>query len=368
MSPYEKIAIIGGGAWGTALAATVCSAGRNVVLWARENDVARSINEKHRNTVFLPGVDLDPKIKATDDMGKALSGADAVLVVAPSQFLRDVLIAMKSHLSATRAVCLCGKGIERNTGLLMSQVAADVLRDHPIAVLSGPSFAAEVARREPTLVTIASEDISSADKAEASIAARLARSLGTPWFRPYISNDVVGVEVGGAVKNVLAIACGIAAGLGFGSNTRAALITRGIEEIKTLAEALGGKRETVTGLSGVGDLTLTCSSEQSRNMSFGLSLGKGLTVEEALGDRPQVVEGMVNAVAVTDLAGKLGIEMPISEAVRAIVAEGSPIRDAIANLMGRPLKGEPKGLSVTLRPAFQNGVEDRAGVPTTGKG
>lgn len=363
MTSYQNITVIGGGAWGTALAATIRAAGRDVTIWAREDNVVDSINNNHRNSVFLPGVGLDPAIRATADIADSVKKAEAILVVVPSQFLRSVLADVKPHLKSDTVICLCCKGIERDTGLLMSQVAESVLPDHTIAVLSGPSFAIEVARGEPTLVTIASEDMTGATDAQHSVAAYLAKSIGTPSFRPYVSDDVIGVEVGGAVKNVLAIACGIATGMGFGSNTRAALITRGLDEIKYLAEALGGRRETVTGLSGMGDLTLTCSSEQSRNMSFGLALGRGLTVEEALGGRPQVVEGMVNAVAVTDLARKLGVEMPISEAVRAIVDEGLPIKDAMVELLSRPFRGEPKALDVTLEPSFDGRVEDHLNIP-----
>jgi glycerol-3-phosphate dehydrogenase (NAD(P)+) len=219
----------------------------------------------------------------------------------------------------------------------------------PLAVLSGPTFAEEVAAGLPTAITVASSDASNG-ASDSSLAARVALALGTASFRPYVSDDVVGVEVGGAVKNVLAIACGVATGLGFRSNTRAALITRGLEEMKRLAEALGGRRETVTGLAGIGDLMLTCSSEQSRNMSFGLALGRGATPAEILDGKAQVVEGVVNAVAVTDLARAHGVEMPICEAVRAVLDNRLSVADALAALLGRPLRAEPKALDVALPP------------------
>jgi glycerol-3-phosphate dehydrogenase (NAD(P)+) len=335
--PIDHIAVIGAGAWGTALAATAVAAGRTVALWAHETEVVEAIARTRRNDAFLPGVDLPEGIVATADLASAVAGAAAVLLVVPSQFLRRVCAALATVLPAGVPVCLAAKGIERDTGLLMSDIVAETLPGHPVAALSGPSFAGEVARGQPTAVTIASTD---AAAGETSLAARLARALGTPAFRPYVAGDIVGVEVGGAVKNVIAIACGIAAGLGFGSNTRALLITRGLEEMKRLAEALGGERETLSGLSGMGDLTLTCSSEQSRNFSFGLALGRGETADAILGRSKAVVEGAENALAVTDLAHRRGVEMPICEAVRAVVHEGVPLVEAMAALMNRPLKAE----------------------------
>ena len=338
----ERIAVIGAGAWGTALAATAVAAGRRVTLWAHEPEVAAVIARDRRNDAFLPGIDLPAGIAATADLATAVAGADAVLLVVPSQFLRPVCAALAVVLAPGVPVCLAAKGIERDTGLLMSDIVAATLPGHPVAALSGPSFASEVARGQPTAVTIASTDADSAadpDRA-GSLAARLARALGTPAFRPYVAHDLIGVEVGGAVKNIIAIACGIAAGLGFGSNTRALLITRGLEEMKRLAAALGGERETLSGLSGMGDLTLTCSSEQSRNFSFGLALGRGETAAAILGRSKAVVEGAENALAVTNLARRRGVEMPICEAVRAVVHEGVPLADAMAALMQRPLRAE----------------------------
>ena len=333
----QRIAVIGAGAWGTALAVTAVAAGRAVTLWAHETEVVETIARTRRNDVFLAGIDLPDGIAATANLATAVVGADAVLLVVPSQFLRPVCAALARVLPAGVPICLAAKGIERNTGLLMSDIVAETLPGHPVAALSGPSFAGEVALGQPTAVTIASADAADGD---ASLAARLARALGTPAFRPYVARDIVGVEVGGAVKNVIAIACGIAAGLGFGSNTRALLITRGLEEMKRLAAALGGERETLSGLSGMGDLTLTCSSEQSRNFSFGLALGRGETAAAILGRSKAVVEGAENALAVTDLARRRGVEMPICEAVRAVVHESVPLAQAMTALMNRPLKAE----------------------------
>ncbi len=336
----RRIAVVGAGAWGTALAITAAAAGRAVTIWAHETEIVAAIAADHRNETFLPGVALPESIAATSDLGAAVAGADAVLLVVPSQFLRPVCAALAGVLPKDVPVCVCAKGIERDTGLLMTDIVAELLPENPVAALSGPSFAGEVALGQPTAVTIASADAAADENAPGSLAARLAHALGTPAFRPYVGGDIVGVETGGAAKNVIAIACGIAAGLGFGSNTRALLITRGLEEIKRLAEALGGQRETLSGLSGMGDLTLTCSSEQSRNFSFGLALGRGGRAAEILGRSKAVVEGAENALTVTDLARRLGIEMPICAAVRAVVHDGVPLEEAMAALMSRPLTAE----------------------------
>jgi glycerol-3-phosphate dehydrogenase (NAD(P)+) len=354
--PINKFAIIGAGAWGTALAITAARAGSNVSLWARDPDLSAAINRDRTNEQLLPGRVIPDEVIATSDMAEAVRDVDAILLVVPSQAIRD--IGERVHAVATPhvPVVLASKGVERDTGKLMTTVVAEAMPGRPIAVLSGPSFAAEVADGHPTAVTIASAD--AAQDPHGSLATRLSLALATPSFRPYISDDLIGVEVGGAVKNVIAIACGIASGLGFGSNTWAALITRGLDEMKTLAQALGGRRETVTGLSGMGDLALTCSSEQSRNMSFGKALGQRQRQEDLLSNRRTVVEGVVNAVSVTDLARKLGIEMPICEAVRSIVADGVEISDAIGSLMERPLRGEPAALDFSIPHGNEDEVEE----------
>ena len=343
----ETIAVVGAGAWGTALAITAAQAGRTVRLWAREPEVAEAIRTNGENTPFLPDRPIPPEVTASNDLGAALDGAAIVLLVVPSQFLRGTAASVEAHLAAGVPVVICAKGIERGSGKLMSTIIEEEMPGRPFGVLSGPTFAEELAAGLPTAVTIASDFDDDTDP-DQSLAARVALSLGSPILRPYISNDVTGVEVGGAIKNVIAIACGIATGLGFRSNTRAALIARGLEEMKSLAEALGGKRETVTGLSGIGDLMLTCSSEQSRNMSFGMALGRGQTAEEALAGKVQVVEGVVNTLSVTDLARSLGIELPICEAMRAVLEDGMDISEAVASLIGRPLKAEPKALDMAL--------------------
>jgi glycerol-3-phosphate dehydrogenase (NAD(P)+) len=346
LRPLARIAIIGGGAWGTALAITAVRAGRRVTLWAREPEVVEAIRGERQNPIFLPGYDIPETVRAETDLAVAVIEVDAIILAVPSQFLRSMGDALRGTLSPGTPIIICAKGIERGSGLLLAAVVAEALPGHPLAVLSGPTFAAEVAAGMPTAITVASQDV--ATDPQNSLAAAVAVALGTPTFRPYVTDDVVGVEVGGAVKNVIAIASGIATGLGFGANTRAALITRGLAEIKQLSEALGGRSETVTGLSGMGDLTLTCSSEQSRNMRYGIGLAQGRSPAEIFGGRPVVVEGVENAQSVTDLARRLGLDMPICEAVRAVVAEGKPIAEAMADLLGRPFRAEPSHIPLRM--------------------
>jgi glycerol-3-phosphate dehydrogenase (NAD(P)+) len=339
--------VLGGGAWGTALAAAAVRAGRSVILWARCRETVRDINDRRLNRGHLGEASLPEGLRATTTMAEAAAEAEAVLLAVPSPAVRAVMRALHSVSAPGVPVVLCAKGIERSTGLLMSRVVADESPGRPVAVLSGPSFADEVVRGLPTAVTIASPCAAGEDP-ETSVAARLALALGSGSFRPYISDDMTGVEIGGTVKNVIAIACGMAEGAGFGSNARAALITRGLDEIKRLAEALGGRRETVSGLSGVGDLMLTCSSTQSRNFSFGVQLGRGIPRAAVFGGRAVVVEGIENAVAVTDLARQAAVEMPICEAVRRVVHEDQPFADAFQELWTRPLRAEPSTLDISL--------------------
>ncbi|WP_420564494.1 NAD(P)H-dependent glycerol-3-phosphate dehydrogenase [Thalassobaculum sp.] len=352
----EKFAVIGAGAWGTALAITAARAGAEVKLWARDPALSAAINRDRTNAQLLAGYDIPDAVSATSDMAEAVASVDAILLVVPSQAIRDIGERVHAVAAPGVPVVLASKGVERESGKLMTTVVAEAMPGRPIAVLSGPSFASEVAGGHPTAVTIASAD--AAENPHGALATRLSLALATPSFRPYISDDLIGVEVGGAVKNVIAIACGIASGSGFGANTWAALITRGLDEMKTLAQALGGRRETVTGLSGMGDLALTCSSEQSRNMSFGKALGERQRQEDLLSNRRTVVEGVVNAVSVTDLARKLGVEMPICEAVRSIVADGVEISEAIGRLMERPLKAEPAALNIRIPHGNEDDVED----------
>ena len=328
----KRLAIIGGGAWGTGLAAAAARAGAAVTLWARDPDVVAAINRDHQNPPFLPGIQLDPRIAATGDAAVALTGADAALIVVPAQFLRGVLAQLAPLLSAGLPLLLCAKGIETGSGKTMTEVAGDITPAAPLAVLSGPSFAAEVARGLPTAVTIASRD--------ATLAQAFVAALGSARFRPYSSHDPIGAEIGGAVKNVLAIACGIVEGKGLGDNARAALITRGLAEMVRLGIAKGAAADTFRGLSGLGDLVLTCTAVQSRNYALGAALGRGLRREEALAGRRAVVEGVASAAAVAGLAARLGVEMPITAAVDGVLHRGIAIDMMIDSLLSRPPRAE----------------------------
>ena len=347
--PYERVCVVGAGAWGTALAGVARRAGREVTVWGRDAEVLAAIGERRENPRYLPGIELPAGLRGTTEIDRALDGAEAVLLVTPSVTVRDMCRAMAPHLAPGAPLALCAKGIERGTGLLLAEAAGAELPGRPIGALSGPTFAHETAMGHPTAATIAFP-FSYDDRLDPtqSTAARMAVSMSTESFRPYVSDDLIGVEIGGAVKNVIAIACGMMTGAGFAENTRAALITRGMNEMKKLAEALGGRRETVTGLSGAGDLVLTCSSQTSRNMSLGVQLGRGLKREDCFEGRPVVVEGEVNAVSVVQLARRIGVAMPICEAVHAILHEGVPLGVTFSQIWSRPITGEPAGLDITL--------------------
>lgn len=327
----RRIGVIGAGAWGTALAMAAARAGAEVFLQAREPEVVESINARHENSLFLPGIALDPAIRATASMTDA-ADVDALLLVTPAQHLRAACRALKPDLKPGVPVIICAKGIEIETGSLMSEAAEAELGSQPVAVLSGPTFAAEVAKGLPTAVTLAIRD--------EALGRRLLAALGGRTFRPYLSDDLVGAQVGGAVKNVLAIACGIVHGRNLGDNARAALITRGLAEIARLGARLGARAETLMGLSGLGDLTLTCSSLQSRNMSLGAALGQGRSLEEVLGERRSVAEGVFTARAVTKLAAEKGVDMPLCQAVDALLNQGADLDAIIDALMTRPFKAE----------------------------
>ena len=327
----KRAGVIGGGAWGTALAQVCARAGLEVTLWAREAEVVAAMRESGDNPLFLPGVPLERSIRATGDAGD-LAGCELIFAVPPAQHLRATLHHFAPHLGADVPVVLCSKGIEQGSLKLMSQVLAEVRPRAPMAVLSGPSFAAEVARGLPAAVTVASPD--------EALAGEIAHAIATRSFRPYVSTDVIGAEAGGAVKNVLAIACGIAAGRELGASASAALITRGFAELTRLAIALGGEAETVAGLCGLGDLVLTCSSPQSRNMSLGLALGQGQNAAEAMSGKRTVAEGAASAPAVCGLAARLGVETPICEAVRAVLAGEVGVDEAMGALLSRPLRSE----------------------------
>jgi glycerol-3-phosphate dehydrogenase (NAD(P)+) len=328
----RRLAIIGGGAWGTALALVACRAGSDAVLWARDAEVVDAVNTRHDNPLFLPGVALDPAIWATADLATALADADAAVLVVPTQYLRGVLVAARDRFPPGLPLLHCAKGIETDSLATVSEIAVEILPSSPFAVLSGPTFAAEVARDLPAAVTIAAYD--------KSLAEAFSAALGSARFRPYLSSDPIGAEIGGAVKNVLAIACGILLGRGLGDNARAALITRGLAEMVRLGEARGARPETFHGLSGLGDLVLTCTALQSRNHSLGFALGRGESLATALGARRSVVEGVATAAAVTRLARRLGVEMPISEAVDAVLHRGVAIGAITEELLRRPYRSE----------------------------
>ena len=322
-----KIGVIGGGAWGTALAQVAARGGAPVLLWAREAEVVASINHGHENTRFLAGIALPESIHATDSLGD-ISDCDALLVVVPAQHVRAVLA--ETAVGATPLV-LCAKGIEAGTQLLVGEVAHALHPRAPIAVLSGPTFAHEVAAGRPTAVTLACAD--------EALGAALAERLGGPTFRPYASTDVIGAEIGGAVKNVLAIACGVVEGAGLGHNARAALIARGFAEMVRFGIARGAQVETLSGLSGLGDLVLTCSSTSSRNFSLGMGLGQGKRAADLLADRLTVAEGAFTAPVLREAAGEAGVDMPVVEAVCALLA-GSDVHAVIDALLARPLTRE----------------------------
>jgi glycerol-3-phosphate dehydrogenase (NAD(P)+) len=333
--PIEAIVVIGAGAWGTALAMAAQRAGRRVTLVARRAEQAAAMTRDRVNEAYLPDIELDPAIAVTADEEAAFGGdagaPDAVLLVVPAQHLRATLERLRKSWKDAVPV-LCAKGIERRTGLLMPEVCSEMLPDHPSVVLSGPNFAREVALDLPAAVTLAGSD-------EATVTA-LMNALGTKRFRPYASDDPIGAAIGGAVKNVLAIAAGIVEGRGLGENARAALITRALVEIRQLAMAKGGRPETPMGLSGLGDLLLTCTSRQSRNYSLGHALGAGETLASLLDGRRTVVEGVETAAAIRALADRLSIDMPIAVAVDAILHHGAAIDGTVGQLLGRPFRTE----------------------------
>lgn len=328
---FHRIAVAGAGAWGSALASLCSRAGREVLLWGRDATTAEAVNARHENPRYLPGIELDAAVRATTRI-EDLADAQLCLLAVPAQVLRAVGGALAAVLDRDAPIVLCAKGIEAASGLLMTEVAAEALPGRPLAVLSGPTFAAEVARGLPTAVTLACAD--------GTLAMRLVETLGTRSFRPYLSDDPIGAETAGAVKNVLAIACGIVAGRRLGDNARAALVTRGLAELSRLALARGGKPETVMGLAGLGDLTLTCTAIQSRNYSLGVALGEGQSLDAALAAARGVVEGRFSAAATLAMAERLGVEMPICAAVDAVVNRGAALEPTIAGLLDRPFKAE----------------------------
>jgi glycerol-3-phosphate dehydrogenase (NAD(P)+) len=324
----QTISVLGGGAWGTALAQSCARAGRSVTLWEHEPGNAASLETK-RESLFLPGVRLDDSIKVTRDLAAA-ARADAILLVVPAQAMRAVCTALAKVLTAPTPLIACAKGIEHGTHKFMTEIIADSVAVAMPAILSGPSFAADVARGLPTAVTLAASD--------GKLAGDLAQAIASASFRPYHSTDVRGVEIGGATKNVLAIAAGIVTGRGLGASAAAALTTRGFAELVRFGKAYGAKPETMTGLSGLGDLILTCSSPQSRNFSFGVALGKGEKPDGAA--HGKLAEGAFTAPVLLEMAREKNIEMPISVAIAAVLAEKLSVDEAIGSLLTRPIKSE----------------------------
>jgi glycerol-3-phosphate dehydrogenase (NAD(P)+) len=329
-TPYDKVSVIGAGAWGTALALVAARAGRRVTLWSRESEVANAIRTTGENPLFLPGVPLPPAIVATADIDEAGRG-DAILLSAPAQHLREVAEQLARTIAPGTPLTLCAKGIERKSGKLLTEVLAEAAPRAEPAILSGPSFARDVANDFPTALTVA---------AKKDVAFRLCVTLGHAAFRPYASEDLVGVALGGAAKNVYAIGCGIVAGMGLGENARAALLTRSFAELSRLGLALGAKRETLMGLSGLGDLVLTATSLSSRNYSFGFQLGERRTREELLAPGHPLAEGVETAAALVARAKRHGIELPVAEAIADILNGTLTLHDALPRLMARPLKAE----------------------------
>ena len=323
-----KLGVVGGGAWGTALAQVAAAGGRETLLWALEPEVIEGINSAHENTVFLAGVPLNPAIRATSDFSE-LGDCDAWLIVTPAQHMRAVL---ERANDCDKPLLLCSKGIEEQSGELLNHVAKQVCPGAPVAVLSGPTFAHEVAKGLPTAVTLAAEDT--------PLAERLRDRIKQPTFRIYVSDDVAGAEIGGAVKNVLAIACGVVEGKGLGQNARAALIGRGFAEMTRFGLAMGAKRETLAGLSGLGDLVLTCSSTSSRNYSLGKGIGEGRSAAELMSNRKTVAEGAFTAPVLARLAKEKGIDMPIVGAVDALIAGRANVDQVLDALLSRPSTSE----------------------------
>ena len=328
-----RCAVVGAGAWGTALADLLARNGHETVLWAREDDVAASINDRNENLRFLAGARLAPALGATSDLRQALDGSPELVVFAPpSQVLRRMAAEARSYLRSAPIAVIASKGIELETFALMTGIVADELKDSPVVALSGPSFASEVAARQPTAVVAASID------PDAAVATQ--RAFSAPEFRVYTHDDVTGVELGGALKNVMAVATGICEGLGLGFNSRAALITRGLAEMTRLGTRLGANPQTFAGLAGIGDLVLTCTGSLSRNRALGAEIGRGLTLEEAMAGKETVAEGVITTRSAFALAQREGVEMPIVEAVHRTLFEGHPARQSITSLMARELRPE----------------------------
>ncbi len=327
-----KCAVIGAGAWGTALSAVLAENGHDVTIWAFEPDVAEAIEDRHENPRFLPGTALAASIRGTTDKVEALADAELVVVASPSHVVRAVLESCHARTLSTATVVVATKGIERGTLSLMTDVVSEALPGRPIVGLSGPSFAVEVVARQPTAIVAASRDLAAATFVQSA--------LSSPSFRVYTHDDVIGVELGGALKNVMAVATGISDGLALGFNARAALITRGLAEMMRLGIRLGARPATFAGLTGIGDLVLTCTGALSRNRAVGLEIGRGRTLSEVLASRETVAEGVITTESAMGLAAREGVDMPIVTAVHRILFERQPARWALVELMTRGLRSE----------------------------
>jgi len=327
-----SLAVLGGGSWGTALAAHLRRAGHPVRLWLRDAATADEINRARRNAAYLPGIDLPADLEATPDLARAVGRADTVFVVIPSEFCRGVYRQLRAHAAPSSVIVSCTKGIEIDSLRRMTEVATEEAPGRALAVLSGPSFALEVARQQPTTVVVAS--------AQPGVAEAVQRLVSTRVFRAYSSDDVVGVELAGSLKNVIAIAAGIVDGIGYGSNTVAALVTRGLAEIARLAVVLGARADTLSGLAGLGDLVLTCTGTLSRNRRVGQALGAGRSLAEAMAETRMVAEGVRTTLAACAMAERAGVEMPIAMQMREVLYRGRSPREAVEALMLRTLKRE----------------------------
>lgn len=327
-----RCAVIGAGAWGTALADLLASNGHETMIWAHEPDVAQSIDDCHENRRFLAGQTLAPSLHATNDQGAALDGAGLVVYATPSQHLRQIARAGADHVKADAILAVASKGVEHHTLALMTDVVGSEVKARAVVGVSGPSFANEVVARHPTAIVAASSD--------AGAAVAVQEAFASPTFRVYTNDDVIGVELGGALKNVMAIATGIVEGVGLGYNSRAALITRGLHEMTRLGVALGARASTFAGLAGVGDLVLTCTGAHSRNRQLGVEIGKGATLEEALRGKETVAEGVATTESAMQLAERHGVDMPIVEMVHRILFDGHAARNAVPELMARELRSE----------------------------
>jgi glycerol-3-phosphate dehydrogenase (NAD(P)+) len=327
-----RAAVVGAGAWGTALADLLGRNGHAVTLWAHETDVARDIDALHENRRFLPGATLSRAVHATNDLPGALAGADLVCIATPSHLVRAILRRGIAQLGPSATVCVASKGIEADTLALMSDVVAEEAPGRPVVALSGPSFASEVAARQPTAVVAASDDEAASSMVQ--------EALSNTHFRVYTHDDIIGVELGGSLKNVMAVAAGIVEGVGLGFNSRAALITRGLAEMTRLGNALGARAATFAGLAGMGDLVLTCTGSLSRNRAVGVAVGRGATLEQALAGKETVAEGVTTTRSAHALAAREGVEMPIVATVHRILFDGYPAQLAVQELMTRELRAE----------------------------